>query len=170
MTVLVDWQIRELCESETPLVTPCDPSLVNPASIDVRVGNTAEIELEAGFQKIDLTRYSQTLPYLVPPKAFILVGTLEVFHMPVNVAGEFRVKSSRAREGWNQCLAVRLDPRWHGSVLTLELINELRYHSLPLYPGLKIGQIVCHQTETPDRDYSVTGRYNHDLTVMGSKG
>jgi dCTP deaminase len=68
-------------------------------------------------------------------------------------------------------LAGFCDPGWHGSKLTLELKNARRFHDLPLYPGLKIGQMVFHKMyASPLRDYSETGRYNRDRSVAASKG
>lgn len=44
-------------------------------------------------------------------------------------------------------------------------------HSIPLYPGLKIGQLVFYRMdEAPERTYAVTGRYNLDTKVTASKG
>lgn len=170
--ILVDYQINELCNEG--LVTPCDRSLINPASLDVRIGNSAIVEYLFGdkpeWANLDLSQYSIEAPYWLQPKEFILVATLEQFNMPNNVAGEFKLKSSRARSGYNNCLAVYLDPGWHGSVLTLELINECRYTRLPLYPGLKIGQIVFHSCSVPHHPYGETGRYNGAKTVEASKG
>ena len=67
-------------------------------------------------------------------------------------------------------LAGWCDPGWHGSKLTLELQNARKMHSLPLYPGLKIGQIIFFEmSERPIKSYAVTGHYNNDKTVSGSK-
>ena len=64
-------------------------------------------------------------------------------------------------------LAGWIDPGFHGSRLTLELKNETKYTDLPLYPGLKIGQIVFHKmNNVPQASYAVTGNYNNHLTVM----
>ena len=63
------------------------------------------------------------------------------------------------------------DAGWHGSKLTLELHSLRRSHSVPLYPGLKIGQLVFYRMDhAPERSYAVTGRYNGDSTVTASKG
>lgn len=171
---LVDFEIERECILNA-LVVPYNKALLNPASIDVRVGGTARIERMEGDRPtwidIDISAYSADLPYYVAPKEFVLVGTLETFNLTDTIAAEFRLKSSRAREGWNNCLAVWADCGWNGSVLTMELINECRFHSLPLYPGLKIGQMIFHRCEqAPERHYGITGRYNNDTVVMGSKG
>jgi dCTP deaminase len=179
--VLVDFQIKEYCEKFN-MVAPFNPELINPASIDLRVGNTAKIEVDSGWTvnnlvttpnwvDIDLTEYTKDNPFWLKPKAFILVATLETFNMPDFLAAEFRLKSSRAREGYDNSLAVWLDPQWSGSVLTMEISNKLRFASLPLYHGQKIGQAIFYRCEhVPQRTYQETGRYNGDSTVMSSKG
>jgi dCTP deaminase len=64
-------------------------------------------------------------------------------------------------------LAGWCDPGWHGSRLTLELKNERLHHAIPLFPGLKIGQMVFHaMSNTPMKSYRETGHYNNHLTVM----
>jgi dCTP deaminase len=51
------------------------------------------------------------------------------------------------------------------------LVNARRHYDLPLYPGLKIGQIIfMRMSEVPINSYSKTGRYNGDSRVQGSKG
>jgi dCTP deaminase len=96
---------------------------------------------------------------------------MEVFHLPDDVAAEFRLKSSRAREGLDQALAVWADPGWHGSVLTLELRNNRQLWPQLLWPGMKIGQMVFHlMAERPLASYAQTGRYNGDATAQASKG
>lgn len=168
MGVLVDYQIRGLCESG--MLDPFDPDLINPASIDVRIGDTAKVETEEGWWDLDISDRTKESPLWVTPKEFLLVAAEPTFNMPDNIAGEFRLKSSRAREGWNNCLAVWLDPGWTGSKLTLELINECRFTRLPLYPGLKIGQVIFYRCDRPMVSYRTCGRYNGDKAVAGSKG
>lgn len=168
MGVLADYQIRGLCEAG--LLVPFDSDLVNPASVDVRIGNTAKVETEEGWRDLDISDRTKEKPLWVAPKELILVATYETFNVPDTVAAEFRVKSSRAREGWSNLLAVWIDPGFNGSKLTLELVNECRYHRLPLYPGLKIGQIVLHSCVPPLSSYRTVGRYNGDTQVAGSKG
>lgn len=170
MTVLVDHQIEALCLAG--MVTPYDPALLNPASLDVRLGDSLLIESAESRELVPypLHQHSEADPYRWQPGQFLLAPTAETFNMPDNVAGEFRLKSSRAREGADQALAVWLDPGWHGSVLTLELRNNRQLHWLPLWPGMKIGQIVFHRCELPRSSYRETGRYNGDACVMASKG
>ena len=171
MSILPDHEIHQLCAAG--MVTPFDPSLVNPASLDVRLGHQLLIESCESPQLVPypLDQHSEADPYLLQPGQFVLAQTVETFHLPATVAAEFRLKSSRAREGLDQALAVWADPGWHGSVLTMELRNNRQLHAIPLWQGMKIGQMVFHRmAAVPERDYSLTGRYNNDQTVMESRG
>lgn len=170
MTVLCDWEIRALCEA-SQLVWPFRPELLNPASIDVTLGT--ELLVEVSDQKelirIDISDRTEDDPYMLMPKEFVLAHTMETFNLPAGLSAQFVLKSSRAREGFTNALAGWADPGWNGSKLTLELNNIRRHWSLPLYPNLKIGQMIFFQmSNTPIHDYSVTGRYNNHASVMGS--
>jgi dCTP deaminase len=169
--ILADWQIRSRCEGG--MVVGWDPALINPASLDVRLGGTLLIESAQSPELVPypLHRHSQDDPYELRPGQFCLADTIEVFNIPDDIAGEFRLKSSRAREGLDQALAVWLDPGWNGSVLTMELRNNRQLWPQLLWPGMKIGQIVFHlMAEQPLTSYAETGRYNGHTTVHASKG
>jgi len=170
--ILADHQIRDLCQEEG-MVTPYDESLLNPASLDVRLGRLILVEVEHAekLQPIDISHHTETDPYWLAPGEFVLAETQETFNLPENVAAQFILKSSRGREGYSHALCGYCDPGWHGSKLTLELHSLRRFHSLPLYPGMKIGQIVFSlMSDQPERSYAVTGRYNEDRCVTASKG
>jgi dCTP deaminase len=169
--ILADWQITARCNGG--MVTPFDPELVNPASLDVRLGDTLLIESAEGLQlkPYPLAGHTEENPYLLRPGQFVLAQTIERFHLPDDIAAQFMLKSSRARSGLEHLMAGYCDPGWHGSVLTLELHNSRQLHPVALWPGMKIGQMVFHQmAATPQRSYAVTGRYNGDATVQGSRG
>lgn len=169
--ILADWQIRSRCEGG--MVVGWDPALVNPASLDVRLGDLLLIESAQSPELVPypLGRHSQDDPYELRPGQFCLADTIEVFNIPDDIAGEFRLKSSRAREGLDQAIAVWLDPGWNGSVLTMELRNNRQLWPQLLWPGMKIGQIVFHlMAERPIASYAQTGRYNGDSAVQASRG
>lgn len=164
--ILSDQDIRELCLQG--LVDPFDEKLINPASLDVRLGTRLLIE---AAQSPELVPYTMEEPYLLVPGQFVLAETLEIFNLPDSICANFALKSSRAREGLSHALAGFADPGWHGSRLTLELHNIRQLHSVSIWPGMKIGQAIFHKlTQPPLKSYAVTGRYNNDLKVMGSKG
>lgn len=168
MTVLADWQIRSYCES-SQMVHPFALDLLNPASLDVRLGFNLMIEVADTdeLQRVDISHRTADNPYFLQPGEFCLAETIETFNLPDTVSCQFVLKSSRARSGLNHLLAGWCDPGWHGSKLTLELKNERRFHEIPLYPNLKIGQMVFHyMSEIPVRSYREVGHYNNHLTVM----
>ena len=119
--------------------------------------------------RLDISDKTADDPYKLLPGHFCLAETCELFNLPEDISAQFVLKSSRARLGQNHLLAGWCDPGWHGSKLTLELKNERRYHGLPLYPGMKIGQMVFHRmSNVPVNSYAVTGHYNNHKTVMPS--
>lgn len=177
MTILADWQITARCEGG--MVTPFDPelinpqTLINPASLDVRMGGTLLIESAQGPELVPypFADHTQENPYLLLPGQFVLAETVEMFNIPDDLAVEFKLKSSRAREGIDHAKAGFGDPGWHGSVLTMELKNNRQLWPVPIWPGMRIGQMVFHQmAATPQRSYAVVGRYNGDSTVQASRG
>lgn len=179
--MLVDWQIKELCERG--LLQPYNPELINPASIDIRIGYSLKREANPWdwlkalirgeptpeFIDVDLSGYSKSNPYWVWPKGFVLVASLETFNIPDNYTGEFRLKSSSGRRGWNNVLAMHIDCGYHGSKLTMELVVERLWKRLALWPGQRIGQLLLTPCETPENSYRVTGRYNNDQKAEGDK-
>ncbi len=157
--------------------------LINGASIDVRLHN--EILVESKPQEFDqiVSLSAKESPkmdrvyigeggYVMKPNRFLLASTMEQFNLPNDIACEFKLKSSVARAGLNNMLAVWVDPGFNNSRLTLELKNDLEHHSLLLKAGMKIGQMVfyrCAPVPT-DQSYSEKGRYNNSDTTTMSKG
>jgi dCTP deaminase len=169
--IFCDWEITSMCEGG--MVVPFDRALVNPASLDVRLGDSLLIESVESDALVPypLSRHSEADPYMLIPGQFVLAQTIETFNLPSNVAAQFMLKSSRARSGLEHLMAGYCDPGWHGSVLTLELHNSRQLHAIALWPCMKIGQMVFHRmSDRPLQDYSITGRYNDHQTVTGSLG
>lgn len=164
--ILADWQITAYCEAG--MVTPFDPALVNPASLDVRLGDKLLIESAVSLELVPFLLDGQ--PYLLRPGQFVLAETMETFHLPDDIAAQFMLKSSRAREGLEHLMAGYCDPGWHDSRLTMELHNSRQLHPITIWPGMRIGQMVFHRMSAyPIHTYAQTGRYNNDATVQGSK-
>jgi len=172
MSTLVDHQIRELCR-QSGLVEPFDPDLINPASIDVTLGNTVFVEGRICGPEEERKRWLSvdiTNGFVLSPGQFILAHTAELVRVPNWIEANFQLKSSRGREGINHLLAGYIDPGFMG-VITLELQNVNQRHSVDLYAGMRIGQLRFNTLEVPPlRSYAVTGRYMNDMTVTPSKG
>jgi len=167
--ILSDFQIAQLIEQG--MIENHLPELINPASLDLRLGNTIMIESAASHDMIpvDISKSSRDQPYELVPGQFILADTMESFNMPEDIAGLFFLKSSRAREGYENLHAGYADPGWHGSTLTLELKNSRQLQRLPIWPGLKIGQMVFFKMSAiPATSYAVVGHYNGHLSPTTS--
>ena len=179
-------------------LAPVAPEHLNAASIDLTLGPVLHVEAEnpqweewpdpidlAAKQSIHTREVVMDEDgYVLEPGEFILASTVEVFHLPAGepsqphlefipaLAAEYKLKSTLARNALGHLLAGWCDPGWSGSVLTLELKNESRYHHLRIRPGMKIGQVVLWAgVPVPDHaSYATKGRYNGDLTTTTSKG
>ena len=170
--ILPDTEIRHLCE-EYNMVVGWDPNLLNPASLDVRLGPDLLIEAHdsAEMRPHSIRCTTPERPYLLSPCEFVLAHTIEVFNIPNDVCARFMLKSSRAREGLEHLLAGFADPGFHSSSMTLELTNARRLHPIPLWNGMRVGQMVFElMAAPPSRTYAQTGRYNDHASVCPSKG
>lgn len=167
--ILPDYEI--VCLARRGLVNPYDPALVNPASLDVRLGENLLVEMPqtSTLLPYSIAGHTQENPFMLQPREFVLAETLERFSFPTCTAGQLALKSSRAREGIEHLMAGYIDPGFEGR-LTLELVNARVLHPVPIWPGMRIGQIVFHKMALPNKDYSQTGRYQGDQTVQASKG
>lgn len=153
---------------------------INGASIDIHLGDKVLAETSSNGI-IDLAAKENAgmreLPmreggWVLYPGDFVLAHTLEVFHMPADIAAEYKLKSSLARNGLGHALAGWADPTWNNSTLTLELHNSLSRTALMIRPGMPIGQMVFWRGEAvpPHASYRNLGQYNNDRTVTPSKG
>ena len=172
MSTLVDHQIRDLCR-KSGLVEPFDADLINPASIDVTLGNTIFVEGRICGPEHERSRWRTvdiSEGFMFSPGHFILASTAELIRLPNWVEAQFQLKSSRAREGLQHLLAGYIDPGFAGQI-TLELKNENQRHSIELRPGMRIGQLRFNSLEVPPlKPYSLTGRYMNDTGPVMSKG
>lgn len=183
MSVLSYIELVQLVEDE--VISPVSYDDINAASIDIHLGDEIVVEsVPPGLSlpnainihkrevfpsyKINIAAQGH---YDLTPGEFILAHTREVFNLPLDICAEFKLKSSGARTGLENALATWADNGWHGSTLTLELKNFLRWHPLRLTPGMKIGQMVFHRTVPVPmkRSYAQRGRYNNDKSVQTVK-
>jgi dCTP deaminase len=172
MAFLSDTQIRKHCQ-ESKLVEDYVDEFIGPCSIDVRLG--AEIMVETprspNLERVSIAGTTKESPYLLVPQQFILAHTVELFNIPDTLCAFFALKSSRGREGISHVLAGFCDAGWNNSRLTLELHSVRQYHSIPIWHGMSIGQMIFgDMSKPPEKSYSLVGRYNNCPTVEPSKG
>jgi len=174
---------NELCELVEQGVINAHPSNINGASIDLTLHDVIMIEdTPARYSNVVSLANKENIAtkeivideggYVLKPGEFILASTVEVFNLPNNIAAEYVLKSSMARNGLQHMLAGFCDPGWSNSRLTLELKNVTRWHELLIKPGQKIGQVKFFRVEpVPDHaSYANRGQYNNQTKVTASKG
>ena len=165
--ILCDRELKSLMRSGW-LVLPCDFTLVNPASIDIRVGINIIRETPNNFTSpIYIGDSNKNHPCEVAPGEFILVETLEVISVPNGYAVDCKLKSTIARKGLDHSLAFWFDPGWHG-IGTFELRNVTRFQTIPIWFGMRIAQIIVHKL-AGDSEHPYQGRYQNALRVEGAK-
>jgi len=182
--ILSDGSLLNLLPILIPEIQERDARHINPASVDIRIGREMLLEgqevdptwqsLEGWsppphpvYKKIDLTKYSKSSPFNMQPGAFALVSTFERLRVPNGYAVDLRLKSSRAREGWDHSLAFWFDPGWDGYG-TMEIRNATRYHPLSLYAGLRFAQVIVHKLDAPAIN-PYAGRYQGASGVEAPK-
>lgn len=153
---------------------------LNAASIDLVLGPTIMVEkqqpgiinmLDKNAGHLEVIEMDSD-GYVVPPGGVLLAHTVEIFHLPNWLSGEYKLKSTQARNFFNHLNAGWADAGWNGSVLTLEFVNHLRYHSVRVMPGMKCGQMIffSHEEVPEEASYATKGQYNGDKTVTAGKG
>jgi dCTP deaminase len=150
LSVLSDGTIRRLVEAGRIAVEPWDPALVQPASIDLRLGDSFRVFHNHRVTAIDLREPPTNLtegvtvdedePFAIHPGEFVLGRTLERVRIPDDVVARIEGKSSLGRLGLIvHATAGFVDPGFEGT-LTLEITNLTRV-PIKLYAGLLIAQL-----------------------------
>ncbi len=144
------------------LVDPWDPVLVNPASLDLRMGVTALVLGSAHQpQPVDLAS-----GYAHPPQQTLLLSTLETLRIPGDCAGIVRLKSSSARAGWRLAGAEFLDPGFEG-IVTLSLSHGA-HDPIGIQIGKRFAQLILLRTEGIPID-GYQGKYQGASQVQEAK-
>lgn len=149
-SVLSDGTIRALIEARRLVIDPWDAELLQPASVDLRLGNSFRVFHNHRVAAIDLREPPQNLteevvvlpdePFIIHPGEFCLGRTQEWVELPDDIVARIEGKSSLGRLGLIvHATAGFCDPGWKGT-LTLEL-NNLTRVPIKLYSGLLIAQL-----------------------------
>jgi len=149
-SVLSDGTIRRLVEEGRIEIEPWDPTMVQPASVDLKLGGSFRVFHNHRIQAIDLAdppggltehlEVEDDEPFVIHPGEFVLGRTEEFVRLPDDVVARIEGKSSLGRLGLIvHATAGFVDPGFAGS-LTLEITN---FNSVPivLRPGLPIAQL-----------------------------
>ena len=169
--VLSDHDIKIELASGRIVLEPFDEHLIQPASIDVRLGrdfrvfrNSSHVFIDPQTHQPDLTEQivvGADDAFVLHPGQFALGTTLERIAVPDDILGKLEGKSSLGRLGLMiHSTAGYVDPGWEGEI-TLELSNVA---TLPivLHPGMRIGQMSFERMTSPvERPYGSAGLGSH---------
>jgi dCTP deaminase len=153
MTILSDGAIRARLNAGDLRLDPFDPAMIQPASIDVRLGSDfvafdglsrlrGPYTVDPYEDNSEVTR-AFTVPdgdaLVIEPGEFLLGTTVETITVPHDLVCRVEGKSSIARWGVIvHTTAGFVDPGFEGQV-TLEFANLGRF-PFRLWPGMKIAQ------------------------------
>jgi dCTP deaminase len=148
--MLVDHQIEEELRWGDLVITPWDPSRLQPASVDLTLDyffryyptGTGTIDLKSPQSRTQLVDVSdrEDQSIVIGQGQFLLASTLERLEVPANMIGRIEGKSSLARMGlFVHVTAGFIDPGFKGHI-TLELFNG-NGNPLRLYAGMPICQV-----------------------------
>lgn len=180
--ILSDGTIRDLLASGRLVLEPIEGDQIQPASVDVRLGDRFLVFRNHTLASIDPyaipaelmqpVRVDDEHPFILHPGEFVLGSTIERVGMPEDLVARVEGKSSLGRVGLLiHATAGFVDPGFTGQI-TLELSNV---SPLPvkLWPGMRIGQLSFHRLDRPaERAYghpALGSRYQGQGGPVGSR-
>ena len=149
-SVLSDGTIRRLVDEERIKIRPWDPAMVQPASVDLKLGTSFRVFHNHRLPAIDLAQPPSGLTehvqiedsanFVIHPGEFVLGTTVEWVELPDDIVARIEGKSSLGRLGLIvHATAGFVDPGFSGT-LTLEITNLTRV-PIVLWPGKPIAQL-----------------------------
>lgn len=169
--ILSDKTLYEMLENDTLQISPLEKHQIQPASVDIRLGNTFSIveDLPSGIINLEDEIPYKTIvtdTYILLPNQFVLATTMEYFHLPDDLTAFVEGRSSLGRMGLFIQNAGWVDPGFHGEI-TLELYNANRC-AIELKAGRRIGQLVFAKMDSP-AIHPYQGKYQGQKGATGSK-
>lgn len=175
--LLSDNDIRTEIDGGRLGIEPFNSSMIQPASIDVRLDryfnvfeNHRHTHIDPALDQPHMTRTvspREDEAFVLHPGEFVLGSTYEEISVPVDLAARLEGKSSLGRLGLiTHSTAGFIDPGFEGHV-TLELSN-LAPLPIKLWPGMKIGQLCFFRLSSP-AEYPY-GSDQYGSRYQGQKG
>lgn len=169
--ILSDRTILRLLERGELTITPLEPGQIQPASVDVRLGDTFSIveDSPSGVVTMDHQIHYKTITtdtYVLLPGQFVLATTMEYFDLPDHLTAFVEGRSSLGRMGLFIQNAGWVDPGFQGEI-TLELFNANRC-AIQLQAGRRVGQMVFAEMDAPAL-HPYAGKYQGQRGATGSR-
>ena len=169
--ILSDKTLTKMLEEKTLIVEPIEKEQIQPASIDIRLGNTFSIveDTSTGIINLENEIKYKTITsdsYILLPNQFVLATTMEYFDLPDDLTAFVEGRSSLGRMGLFIQNAGWVDPGFKGEI-TLELYNANRC-AIELKAGRRVGQLVfAKMDEIALNPYN--GKYQGQRGATGSR-
>lgn len=169
--ILSDKTIMKMLQEGTLEISPLTEAQIQPASVDVRLGNTFSVVEDSSTGIITLEneiKYKtiETDTYILLPGQFVLATTMEYFSLPNNLTAFVEGRSSLGRMGLFIQNAGWVDPGFKGEI-TLELFNANRC-AIELKAGRRVGQLVFAEMDQ-DALNPYNGKYQGQRGATGSR-
>ena len=169
--ILSDKTISKMIEEKTLVIEPITKEQIQPASVDIRLGNTFSVvdDTPSGIITLgDKIEYKTivTDTYLILPGQFVLATTMEYFELPDDLTAFVEGRSSLGRMGLFIQNAGWVDPGFKGEI-TLELYNANRC-AIELKAGRRVGQLVFAKMDDSALN-PYNGKYQGQRGATGSR-
>ena len=169
--ILSDKTILMMMENGALRISPLSKDQVQPASVDVRLGNTFSIVEDSYTGIVTLEneiKYKtiKTDTYVLLPGQFVLATTMEYIELPNDLTAFVEGRSSLGRMGLFIQNAGWVDPGFNGEI-TLELYNANRC-AIELKAGRRIGQLVFAKMDNAALN-PYNGKYQGQKGATGSR-
>jgi len=169
--ILSDKTLIKMLAGKQLIISPMQEEQIQPASVDIRLGNTFSVveDTSAGIITLDKEiRYKtiKTDTYLLLPGQFVLATTMEYFELPDNLTAFVEGRSSLGRMGLFIQNAGWVDPGFRGEI-TLELFNANRC-AIELKSGRRVGQLVFAEMDDSALN-PYNGKYQGQTGATGSR-
>lgn len=169
--ILSDRTIMKMLQQGTLSIAPLTESQIQPASVDIRLGNTFSIVEDSSNGIITMEheiiyKTIETDTYLLLPGQFVLATTMEYFNLPNNLTAFVEGRSSLGRMGLFIQNAGWVDPGFQGEI-TLELFNANRC-AIELKAGRRVGQLVFAEMDAAAL-HPYQGKYQGQTGATGSR-
>lgn len=166
-----DKKITEMMEKGELVIAPMEKEQIQPASVDIRLGDTFSIVEDSSTGVIDMEqaisyKTIKTDTYVLLPGQFVLATTMEYFELPDNLTAFVEGRSSLGRMGLFIQNAGWVDPGFKGEI-TLELFNANRC-AIELKTGRRVGQLVFAEMDQPAQN-PYNGKYQGQTGATGSR-
>ena len=165
------WGDKKLSRYFEELITGGNPNMINPASINLCLGNSfLTIHGNEPITLGEKVKYYETVVandggFILEPGKFCLATTKEGVVMFPDCAAFVQGRSSIGRIGLTVQNAGFVDPGFFGHI-TLELVNDSPV-AIILKPGYPVAQLVFFDVSKVKHPYK--GKYNGQIEATGSR-